>query len=111
MNIFVQEGRALDYIAPAGGVVSGMALLLGTVLVIPGTSAAEGQPFAGSIEGVFTLPCATGTAWATPNLPLYWDDANKRVTTTANGNTKIGMTAAPKLAADAAGNVKLIPSV
>lgn len=111
MNIFVQEGHALDFVAPAGGVVSGVALLIGTVLVIPGKSAAEGQPFAGWIEGVYTLPCATGTAWATPCLPIYWDDANKRVTTTANGNTKIGMTGAAKVAADAAGNVKLIPTV
>lgn len=111
MKIFVQEGHALDYIAPAGGVVSGAPLLIGTVLVIPATTAAEGQTFSGWIEGVYILPCATGTAWATPNLPIYWDDANDRVTTTANGNTKIGMTAAPKVAGDATGNVKLIPTV
>ncbi len=110
MKIFVQEGHALDYVAPAGGVVAGVALLIGTVLVIPATTAAEGQVFAGWVEGVYILPCATGTAWAM-NVALYWDDANDRVTTTAGTNVKIGMTAAPKVAGDATGNVKLIPTV
>jgi predicted RecA/RadA family phage recombinase len=108
---FVQEGHTLDYVAPAGGVVAGVALLIGTVLVVPAITAPEGAPFSGWIEGVYTLPCATGTAWATPNIPLFWNDVDKRVTTTENGNTKIGMTAAPKAAAAASGNVKLLPNV
>ena len=111
MKNFVQEGHALDYVAPAGGVVAGVALLIGTVLVIPATTAAEGAIFSGWIEGVYNLPCATGTAWDNPNTPLYWDSANKRVTTTATGNTKIGMTAEAKVASSARGNVKLIPAV
>lgn len=110
MKNFVQEGHALDYVAPAGGVVAGVALLIGTVLVIPATTAAEGAMFSGWIEGVYNLPCATGTAW-NPNAALYWDNANKRVTTTATDNTKIGMTAEAKVANSSRGNVKLIPAV
>lgn len=110
MKNFVQEGLSLDYIAPAGGVVAGRALLLGTILVVPATTAAEGEAFAGWIEGVYELPCATGSAWTMHDV-LYWDTANKRVTQTANGNTKIGFAAAPKLAAAAAGNVRILPQI
>lgn len=109
MNIFVQPGKTLDYVHTAV-VASGLAVLIGTVLVIPGCNAGVGVPFPGTIEGVFNLPCATGTA-LTMNTPLYWDDTNKRVTSTATGNTKIGMVAAPKVAAAATCSVKLIPAV
>ncbi|WCP71558.1 DUF2190 family protein [Sphingomonas hankookensis] len=111
MNNFIQPGKTLDFVAPAGGVVSGQAQLRGTVLHVPGASAKEGETYAGTIEGVFELPCATGTAWETTVTVLYWDAANKRVTPTANGNTKIGFAAAPKLAAAASGNVCLLPLV
>ena len=110
MKNFVQEGHALDYVAPAGGVVSGEPLLIGTVLVIPAITAPEGAPFSGWIEGVYTLPCATGTVWDL-NVALYWDATNKRVTTTATGNTKIGMTAEAKTGTPARGAVKLLPTV
>ncbi|MBM3929590.1 MAG: DUF2190 family protein [Sphingomonadales bacterium] len=110
MRNFVQPGHTLDYIAPAGGVVSGNPILIGTVLVIPAATAKEGELFAGTIEGVIALPCATGTAW-TPHVALHWDDTNKRVTTTATNNQKIGMAAAAKAAPAASGNVKLLPAV
>ncbi len=109
MNNYVQPGKTLDYTHTAV-VASGVAVLIGTVLVIPGANAGIGVPFPGTIDGVFNIVCATGTAW-TMNTPVYWDDTNKRVTTTATGNTKIGMVAAPKVAAAAVGAVKLIPAV
>ncbi|GAA4220257.1 hypothetical protein GCM10022253_23990 [Sphingomonas endophytica] len=109
MKIFVQEGRTLDFVAD-GAVKAGVPVLVGVILVIPATNAAAGQTYSGWIEGVFVLPCQ-GQAWATNCIALYWDAANARVTTSANGNTKIGMTAAPKVAADIVGNVKLLPSV
>lgn len=110
MRNYKQPGCALDYVAPAGGVVSGVALLIGAILVIPAVTAAAGLAFSGFIEGVYDLPCATGTAWAMHDV-LYWDTANARVTTTANGNTKIGFAAAPKVAGAAVGSVKLLPQV
>ena len=109
MNTYVQPGKTLDYTHTAV-VASGVAVLIGTILVIPGTNAGIGVPFPGTIDGVFNIVCATGTAW-TMNTPVYWDDTNKRVTITATGNTKIGMVAAPKVAAAAVGAVKLIPAV
>jgi predicted RecA/RadA family phage recombinase len=107
---FIQEGKTLDFVAPSGGVVSGTALLFGVILAVPMTSAAQGASFAGSIEGVHELPATTSQAWASPGLVVYWDDTNKRLTTTASGNTKVGITAAAKDAAAAVGRVKLTPN-
>ena len=109
MKNFVQEGHALDFVADAA-VKAGVPVLIGVILVVPATNAAAGQTYSGWIEGVYTLPCQA-QAWAGPGLALYWDAANNRVTTTAAGNTKIGITAAPKVAAGVAGNVKLLPSI
>jgi len=109
MKNFVQEGRALDFVATAV-VASGLAVLINTILVIPATNAGIGQVFSGWIHGVYEIPCATGTAWKTCDT-LYWDNTNKRVTTTATNNTKIGMAGADKVAGDATGWVKLLPAV
>lgn len=109
MNNFRNPGKTLDFTAPAGGVVSGQPQLRGTILHIPGKSAKEGETYAGTIEGVFALPCAANTAWEASATALYWDAANKRVTTTANNNTLIGVAAADKAATEASGDVKLLP--
>lgn len=111
MNNFKQPGNTLDFVAPAGGVISGQPELRGTILHIPGTSAKEGEAYAGTIAGVFDLPCATGTAWETTTTVLYWDATNKRVTTTVGSNTKIGFAGANKPAAAARGSVRLLPTI
>lgn len=110
MKNYVQEGRSLDFVAPVGGVVAGLALLSGVLLVVPATTAAEAMPYSGAIEGVYELPAATSQAWTTIGAALYWDDTNKRLTTTASGNTKIGVVAAVKGSADTVGRVKLTPN-
>jgi predicted RecA/RadA family phage recombinase len=110
MNNYVQPGRDLDLVAPVGGVVSGSPVKLGSIIAVPGTSAAEGKQFAGTTEGVFDLPAKTAQAWA--GYPtVYWDDAAKVFTTTAGGNTKAGHAIADKDAAAATGRIKLVPTV
>jgi predicted RecA/RadA family phage recombinase len=113
MKNFVQNGHNLDFIAPAGGVVSGVAIVIGALIVVPATTAAEGMPFAGWIEGVYNLPAAVHAstqAWTTGQL-LYWDDAAKVFTITVGSNKKAGVAAAPKASADATGAVKLIQTL
>lgn len=111
MNNFRNPGKTLDFTAPAGGVVSGQPQLRGTILHIPGKSANEGEAYPGTIEGVFNLMCAANTAWEAASTALYWDAANKRVTTSANNNTLIGVAAADKAPAATSGDVKLLPQV
>lgn len=57
---FVQSGSAPTFIAPAGGVVSGVAVALGDMVVIPLDDAAEGEPFVGHTGGVWNSACANG---------------------------------------------------
>lgn len=110
MNNFKHKGVTLDLIAPAGGVVSGKTVKINSIIAIPGTTKPEGQPFAGTVEGVFDVDAKTGQAWD-QGVTVYWDDAAKVYTTTADANTKAGYATAPKVAAAASGWVKLIPTV
>jgi len=57
---YVCDGNAMPFIAPAGGVVSGTPVKIGTLLVVPLDTAAEGAEFTGALTGVFELPCTTG---------------------------------------------------
>lgn len=107
MKNFVQNGDALDLIAPAGGVVSGGFYLIGGLLVCAATTAAAGEIFVGDRKGVFKdAPKTTAQAWA-QGAVLYWDDTAKKFTTTVGTNTKVGAVVVAGLAADAVGTVLL----
>lgn len=110
MRNHFQPGNALDFTAPAGGVVSGKTVKKGALMHVPSTTAAEGDAYSGDIQGVFILDAATGQSW-TQGDALYWDDAAKVWTKTATGNAKGGAAAYDKATADALGKVLLIPSV
>ena len=110
MNNFKHKGVTLDLIAPAGGVESGKTVKIGGIIAVPGSTKAEGQPFAGTVEGVFDVDAKTAQGWDAGAV-IYWDDAAKVYTTTANANTKAGYAVAAKEAAAATGRVKLIPSI
>lgn len=110
MNNYVQPGRVLDLVAPAGGVVGGKTYKIGSIIAIATTTKPEGVPFAGLVEDVSDVDAKTAQAWAT-GVTIYWDDAAKVYTTTAGGNTKAGYAVADKDAAAATGRIKLIPTV
>lgn len=109
MKNYVQAGDILDLIAPAGGVVSGGAYVHGQAFAIASATAAEGETYAGVIEGVVSLPKATGAI--TEGGLLYWDATAKNVTTTATSNKKIGYATAAQASGDASVNVKLVPTI
>jgi len=113
MNNYIQPGNILDFTAPSGGVVSGVPLLIGALVVVPGISADQGEVFSGAVEGVFDLPAATHAstqAWTEGQL-LYWDNTAKKFTITATDNTKKGVAAAAKASTAAVGRVKLIQTL
>jgi len=106
-NNFEHDGKIMSYVAPAGGVVSGTAYLIGNILVVALVTAAAGATFAGAAVGVYTLPKATGTAWTEGEI-LYWDNTAKNVTTVSTSNYRIGCAAEGGAAsADATGPVRL----
>lgn len=110
MRNHFQPGNALDFVALAGGVVSGKTVKKGGLIHVPSTTAAEGVAYSGDIQGVFIADAATSQAW-TQGDTLYWDDAGKVWTKTATANSKGGMAAYDKLAAEALGKVLLVPTI
>ncbi len=89
MKNFRQIGKTISCTAPSGGVVSGGGYKIGDIFGVAKASAAEGDPFELTVEGVFTLPKASSGA-INEGVKVYWHASNFNVTTTASGNTLIG---------------------
>lgn len=89
-NNHVQVGHTVTAIAPTGGVVSGQLVVIGALALIPHTTAAEGEEFEAATSEVWSLP-KKATDTPAQFAKAYWDDTNKHVTTTATGNTLVGV--------------------
>ncbi len=99
MKTFVQPGESVELTAPAGGVVSGVGVQIGELLVIatvtktPAQVTAGDNRFNGLVEGVITHAKAPSQAWI-EGARVYWDEGNKRFTTSAGGNLPAGYSVA-----------------
>jgi predicted RecA/RadA family phage recombinase len=96
------------FTAPAA-LVAGQGLLVGVLFGVVGAAASSGAKASMDIEGVFTLPKATGAL--TLCQLLYWDDTAKNVTATVGTNTKIGVAALAAQSGDATVPVLLMGQV
>lgn len=90
---YIQPGHTLTLIAPTGGVTKGVPVVIGTKVVIPHVTAAEGAAFEASISGVHKITKAGSQAWG-GLVAVYWDATNSVFTTTATDNTAAGLAAA-----------------
>ena len=107
MKNFEQPGNSITIPAPAGGVVSGVPVIVGSLAGIPGTTAAEGVDFELHLVGVYNpIDKATGAAWAIGDK-LYWDGVAKKATKTSAGNTLFAVAAGVAAAGDATGRIRL----
>ena len=93
MKTYVSKGKQVEYTAPTGGVVSGTAYLIGSLLVIATHAAAQTLKFIGRVIGAVDHAKAD-QAW-TEGLKIYWDDTAKKMTSTAGGNTLVGTAVGP----------------
>jgi predicted RecA/RadA family phage recombinase len=90
MKNYVQKGDRLQFANSTGGTIaSGSGVLVSkrvgvAVADIPNTTTGVL-----AMEGVFNLPKLTTDVVAQGDI-LYWDNTNKRLTTTASGNTQAG---------------------
>lgn len=105
-TIFVQPGCSMEFTAPSGGVTVNVPVLIGGLFVIPAVTAAAAARFNGLLEGVFTLPKATGEVW-TEGAPAYWDVANARASFDSSVGQQIGAITASALTGDTTGVVRL----
>lgn len=99
-NTVQNDADAIDFVAPAGGVVGGQGFQLGSIFGVVRHSAAEGVKSILDLKGVFTLP-KTAANTPAPGAVVYWDDVAKSITTTASTNVKAGIYAGLAAAAGA----------
>jgi len=99
MKNFIQDGNVLSLTAPTGGVVSGTAYKVGSVVVVAATTEAQATPFEGLSCGVFSLPVTAAEA-PTEGAKAYFK-ANNTISITLTSNTLVGVFLSAK---DADGN-------
>lgn len=102
---FVQPGETLTLIAPYA-VSAGGGLLVGAIFAVALVDAANAAAVEAKRRGVFDIAKATGEAW-TQGAKLYWDNTNKRLTTTSAGNTLVGAAAQAQASGDTIGRALL----
>ena len=107
MKNFVESGGHLTLAAPYDR-VSGEGALIGSIFGVASVDVASASEAAFVTEGVFDLAKAGSQAW-TVGAKIYWDNSNKVCTTTASGNTLIGVATAAvgSGAGETIGRVKL----
>lgn len=105
MKNFIQDGHMMTVPAPYA-VASGAGVLIGALFGIAAYAAPQGGSLEIATGGVFELPKAAGD---TPALGqrIYWDNAGRAATTTAAGNTLIGIAADAALGGAASVRVRL----
>jgi predicted RecA/RadA family phage recombinase len=91
---YIQPGEVLDFTNTTGATIaSGAGVLIGVRLGVAKTDIANNATGSVAMKGVHELP-KLGTDVVAQGALLYWDNTNKRLTTTASGNTAAGYAAA-----------------
>jgi predicted RecA/RadA family phage recombinase len=105
MKNFVQSGGAIKVTAPYA-VASGAGVLVGLLFGVALSAAANGAEVVVDTHGVFNLNTKAADTPA-QGAAAYWDNAAKEVTTTSEGNTKIGVFTEAKVAGVTVAPVRL----
>ena len=106
MKTFAQDGEVIELTAPSGGVVSGSAYLIGSLVVVALVTAAEAAKFNALVTGVVEGAKTSAQAW-TEGVKIYLDVSPREFTTTSSGNTLCGVAAAAAANPSATGVVRL----
>jgi predicted RecA/RadA family phage recombinase len=101
MRNFVQPGDSLAVAVPyAAGVTAGQGVLVGALFGVAAVDGAQNAVIEAATQGVFDLTKEPSLA-ISAGARVFWDNTNRRVTTTATGNFSIGIATGAALAADA----------
>lgn len=105
MKNFIQTGENVTFAAPYTRLAGEAALLtaLFGVAISDVTSGASGEFVT---RGVFDLTCLSTDVPAV-GAKLYWDDTNKRLTTTSAGNTYVGVCMKAKANGETTARIRL----
>lgn len=105
MKNYIQPGGTLELPAPYD-VASGGGALIGTIFGVAVATVANGALGQFVTEGVYDLPKTAGDTPA-PGAKVYWNNSTKAVTTTASGNTLIGVQAGTAASASGDATVRV----
>ncbi len=94
MKNFIQKGDTVSVTAPAA-LASGQGVLVGGLFGVAAHSAVQGASVEVVRKGVFELNAVTADTGA-QGAKMYWDNTNRRLTTTATNNTLVGCLTAAK---------------
>ena len=98
MRNYVQPGKVVPVTAPYA-LASGAGCLVGGLFGVAEAPAASGAQVNLSRSGVYTLPKAAVAI--SQGAVVYWDNTNYNITTTATGNTKVGLALTAQVSGDA----------
>lgn len=107
------SGDLVQCAAPSGGVTTGTVYVIGGMILVAQSTAAEGETCVFARTGVHSLPKVGGQAWAVGDK-VYWDGGNSRFTkTVADGLVLAGVAyeVAGSGAGVTTGKVLLVPGV
>lgn len=105
MKNYIQEGDTLTLTAPYAR-SAGEGALVGTLFGVACNDVASGSAGEFAREGVFDIT-ALSTDTGSVGAKMYWDDTNKRLTTTATSNTLVGALTKAKASGDTTARVVL----
>lgn len=108
MKNFIQPGNSVTLAMPYDR-TAGQGVLVGALFGIATVDALNTVPAEVALTGVFDITKEPALA-ISAGARLFWDNTNRRVTTTATSNVAIGHCVAAALAADATVRVRLAGS-
>jgi len=101
MRNYIQPGDSLAVAVPyAGGVTAGQGVLVGALFGVAASEGAQNAIIEAQTTGVFDIAKEPALA-ITAGARVFWDNTNRRLTTTATGNFCVGIATQAALAADA----------
>ncbi|WBV43518.1 DUF2190 family protein [Pseudoroseomonas cervicalis] len=108
MRNYLHPGDSLALTIPyAGGVTAGQGVLVGALFGVAAMDGAQNALIECQTKGVFDLTKEPALA-ITAGARVFWDNTNRRITTTATGNFQIGIATTAALAADTTVRVVLL---
>lgn len=97
MASYVQGDCLLDY-TPGSAVAAGDVVILNDLVAVAPVAIAANKLGAVSVEGVWSMPKASGAIGQ--GALVYWDATNGNITTTSSGNKRAGKAAAAAASGD-----------
>ena len=106
MKNFISPGDVVEVTAPYD-VLSGAGCLVGSLFGIAATDALSGAAVNIATRGAFEVKKKSDEAWSSVGAAIYWDNSNKRLTTTSSGNTLVAKNLAVAADPSSTGTVRL----